>query len=174
MQTSIPGSIAPHGYSMEASPANLCLNRPKTSVEAENKQVVKRIWNELVNGSCRESLTELVGTAFVDRAPLPGLSSDFDGLCVRLDVLHRAFPDFHSTIMDLIAEDDKVVAVVESTGTHRGDFLGMPATGRRFTIQEIQILRILDGKMVEHWQVADVYGMLVQLGFANSPSTAAR
>lgn len=134
-----------------------------------NKQVTERIWSELVNGCRLEAMAELVSPDFVDHAPLPGLPSDLSGLRQRLQMLHRAFPDFHSTICDLVAENDKVVAFVLSTGTHQEDFAGVPATGRQFTIQEIQILRIVDGKMVEHWQVADLFGMLVQLGLANSP-----
>ena len=134
-----------------------------------NKQVVERIWDDLVNGQRPESLEELVSRDFVDHAPLPGLPCDLEGLRQRLQILHRAFPDFHSIILDLVAENDKVVAFVLSEGTHRDDFAGVPATGRHFAMQEIQILRIVGGKMVEHWQVADLFGMLVQLGLAASP-----
>lgn len=134
-----------------------------------NKQVVERIWAELVNGGRLEAIDELVSADFVDHAPLPGLPSDVGGLRERLRILHRAFPDFNSTIYDLVAENDKVVAFVVSSGTHQDDFAGVPATGKSFSIQEIQILRIVDGKMVEHWQVADLFGMLVQLGLASSP-----
>lgn len=139
-----------------------------TPLEA-NKRVVERIWEELVNGRRPEALEELVRGDFVDHAPLPGLASDLEGLRSRLRILHRAFPDFQSSILDLVAENDKVVAFVLSAGTHLDDFAGVPATGRRFAMQEIQILRIVDGKMVEHWQVADLFGMLVQLGLAASP-----
>jgi steroid delta-isomerase-like uncharacterized protein len=134
-----------------------------------NKRVVERIWDELVNGGRLDSLEELVRHDFIDHAPLPGLASDLDGLRQRLQILHRAFPDFRSAIIDLVAEGDKVVAFVLSEGTHQHDFAGMPATGRHFAMQEIQILRIVDGQMVEHWQVADLLGMLVQLGLAKSP-----
>jgi steroid delta-isomerase-like uncharacterized protein len=134
-----------------------------------NKQVVERIWTDLVNGGCLDAIDELVSADFHDHAPLPGLPADVSGLRERLRILHRAFPDFHSTITDLVAEHDKVVAFVVSSGTHQAEFAGVPATGRRFAIQEIQILRIVDGKMIEHWQVADLFGMLVQLGLATSP-----
>jgi steroid delta-isomerase-like uncharacterized protein len=134
-----------------------------------NKRVVERIWDELVNGGRPDALNELVSRDFIDHAPLPGLASDLEGLRQRLQILHRAFPDFRSNIIDLVAEGNKVVAFVLSEGTHRGDFAGVPATGRRFSMQEIQILRIIDGKMVEHWQVADLLGMFVQLGLAKAP-----
>jgi predicted ester cyclase len=143
--------------------------RPLAAPLDRNKRVVERIWDELVNGRRSDALDELVCRNFVDHAPLPGLAADLEGLRQRLQILHRAFPDFHSTIIDLVAEGDKVVAFVLSEGTHQGDFAGVPATGRRFSMQEIQILRIADGKMVEHWQVADLFGMFVQLGLAKSP-----
>lgn len=146
-----------------------CGNGQTSLIAKRNKQVTERIWSELVNGCRLESMAELVSADFVDHAPLPGLPNDLDGLRQRLQVLHRAFPDFHSTIRDLVAENDKVVAYVLSTGTHQEDFVGLPATGRKFALEEIQILRIADGKMVEHWQVADLFGMLVQLGLASSP-----
>lgn len=154
----ILGSLPPKGGNGRTSQA---LKR--------NKQVTERIWSELVNGCRLEALAELVSPDFIDHAPLPGLPNDVNGLRQRLQILHRAFPDFHSTILDLVAENDKIVAFVISSGTHQDDFAGVPATGRHFSIQEIQILRIADGKMVEHWQVADLFGMLVQLGLASSP-----
>jgi steroid delta-isomerase-like uncharacterized protein len=134
-----------------------------------NKKVVERIWADLVNGGCLSALDEIVSRDFLDHAPLPGLPSDIAGLRERFRILHRAFPDFRSTIRELIAENDKVVAYVTCEGTHKNDYLGVPATGRRFSIEEIQLLRIVDGKLAEHWQVADLFGMLVQLGLASSP-----
>ncbi|HVX13546.1 MAG TPA: ester cyclase [Pirellulales bacterium] len=138
------------------------------SINERNKEVARRIWRELVNGECLENLHELVSDDFVDHAPLPGTTNDVNGLLQRLHVLHSAFPDFRSTIAHIVAENDKVVAFVESSGTHRSSFAGLPPTGRHFTIQEAQVLRIKDGKMVEHWQVADLFGMLKQLGLVGS------
>lgn len=80
-----------------------------------------------------------------------------------------AFPDFHATIEDMVAEGDKVVVRVTATGTHQGDFMGIPATGKPFKYQEIHIARIADGKMAEHWGVEDTLGMLQQLGVVQLP-----
>jgi predicted ester cyclase len=170
MESLTNGNSAPRFSTvLGALPPRENTTRPSAVSLDQNKRVVERIWDDLVNGRRPESLDELVSGDFVDHAPLPGLSSDLDGLRQRLQILHRAFPDFRSTIIDLVAEGDKVVAFVLSEGTHKEDFAGMPATGRHFAMQEIQILRIVDGRMVEHWQVADVLGMLVQLGLAQSP-----
>ena len=136
---------------------------------AENKKLVQRVWDDLVNRGRLESLDELVSPAFQDHTPLPGQPGDLDGLMQRLMMLHGAFPDFQSTILDLTAEGDKVVALIRSTGTHLRPFLGEPASGKRFTILEIHIMRLADGKMVEHWGMPDFFGMLAQLGLVSVP-----
>src|SRR5487761_1396171 len=98
---------------------------------ARNKQIVQRVWDDLVNRGRLESLDELVSPAFCDHTPLPGQPGDLDGLMQRLMLLRGAFPDFRSTILDLTAEDDKVVALIRSTGTHERPFLGEPPSGKR-------------------------------------------
>lgn len=158
--------LTPNGASNIAS-----IGRRGPVPSAENKRVVERIWSDLVNAGRLETLDELVSSRFIEHCPLPGLTSDLAGLRSRLEMLHRAFPDFHSEIRHLMAEGDMAIAFVESSGTHLGTFLGLPASGRRFTLLESQLMRIVDGKMVEHWQVANFYSLMQQLGFAG-PSPA--
>ena len=78
--------------------------------------------------------------------------------------LHRAYPDLHITIEDLIAEGDKVVSRNSVTGTHRGEYMGIPPTGKSVTYNEIFILRFLNGRIAETWGVVDVFSQLKQLG----------
>jgi steroid delta-isomerase-like uncharacterized protein len=78
--------------------------------------------------------------------------------------LRRAFPDLVLEVKDLVAEGDRVVARVEGRGTHEGEFLGVPATGRATVGRSIDIFRIEGGQLAEHWDVLDVYGLLAQLG----------
>ena len=73
-------------------------------------------------------------------------------------------PDFRTEIQDLIAENDKVVARVLMTGTHTGDFYGIPATGKHVEFTGVFIVRIVNGKIVEHWGEEDSYSLLLQLG----------
>ena len=75
-----------------------------------------------------------------------------------------AFPDLHVTVEDLIAEGDKIVGRVTLTGTHQGELLGIPATGKKVAFSEIHIVRISNGKAVEHWEIADIMSMMQQLG----------
>jgi len=135
----------------------------------QNKQFIQRLWRDLVNGQHVAALPEMVSPDFVDHTPLPGLPGDVEGLRIRLMVLHQAFPDFQSEILDLTAEDDKVVVLVSSSGTHENSFLGETPSGRHWSILEIHILRVVDEKLVEHWGIPDFFGMLQQLGMVTAP-----
>ncbi len=75
-----------------------------------------------------------------------------------------AFPDMEMTVEDALAVGDKLVRRVQWAGTHRGTFLGIPPTGRRVTVQETIILRVAAGKIAEEWEMADLLGLLQQLG----------
>jgi len=86
--------------------------------------------------------------------------------------LRRAFPDLTLTIEDMTDDGDKVWARIRSTGTHEGPFFGNAATHRRMAIDVIDIARFEDGKMVDHWGVADRLGVLVQLELAPRPGPA--
>jgi predicted ester cyclase len=89
-------------------------------------------------------------------------------------MFRAAFPDLHYTIDDTVAEGDRLVQRTTAHGTMKGDFMGMPASGKEATWSEIHIVRFdADGKAVEHWGVVDQLGMLAQLGFAQAPGQAA-
>ena len=83
-----------------------------------------------------------------------------------------AFPDFHHTVEDLVAEGDKVVPRLTLRGTHQGDFQGLPPTGKQVTFSGINVMRLEDGKIVEHWSIGDTLGMLQQLGAIPAPVQA--
>lgn len=142
--------------------------KPIMSLE-QSKRLVERLWDQLVNRGRMEAVDEFVSPDFHDHTPLPGQPCCVNGLRQRLEVLHGAFPDFESHILETVAEGDKVVLLVRSSGTQQRDFVGMPPTGRRFEIQEIHILRLAGGRMVEHWGIPDFLGMLQQLGLASAP-----
>jgi predicted ester cyclase len=79
-------------------------------------------------------------------------------------MLRSAFPDFHATIDDIIAEGDKVVLRQTWTGTHKGEFMGIPPTGKRVSFGVIDIIRVDGDKCVEHWGQMDNAGLMQQLG----------
>jgi steroid delta-isomerase-like uncharacterized protein len=78
--------------------------------------------------------------------------------------LYRAFPDLHITIEDLIEEGDKVVEKDTVTGTHRGEYNGLPPTGKSVSYTEIFIMRFVNGRIAETWGVVDIFSQLKQLG----------
>ena len=80
-----------------------------------------------------------------------------------------AFPNSYFSVEDMIAEGDKVVTRKPFHGTHEGEFMGMPPTGRRVSMELIDIVRISEGRVVEHWSMGDNLGMMQQLGVIPRP-----
>jgi predicted ester cyclase len=84
-------------------------------------------------------------------------------------MFRQAFPDSYFTVEDMIAEGDKVATHKTFHGTHEGEFMGMPPTGRRVSMELIDIVRISEGRVVEHWSMGDNLGMMQQLGVIPRP-----
>lgn len=103
---------------------------------------------------------------FVDHAPWPGHPATREGFQAGTREMRVAFPDLVVEAVKMIEEDDKVAVVVRITGTQRGEFMGHAATGRGFEIEGVDILRVKDGKLYEHWGVMDSERMLAQLRIA--------
>jgi len=82
---------------------------------------------------------------------------------------HAAFPDWHEEVVELVAEGDTVAGRFRCSGTHRGEFLGEPPTGRRMDVEEVFFLRAEDGKFVDFWGLEDSLGRMRQLGLAPVP-----
>lgn len=138
----------------------------------ENKAIARR-WNSEIfgGGNLDDALAaadRLVAADFVDHATPPGLAPGLAGLKQQIAIFYTAFPDIGSATDDVIAEGDKVVVRWHGWGTQRGDFFGLPASGRSGTTTGIHIFRIAAGKIVEHWSNSDDLGMMQQLT-ADSP-----
>jgi predicted ester cyclase len=84
--------------------------------------------------------------------------------------LRSAFPDYHAELHDLLVDDDLVVGRLTVSGTHRGEFMGAPPTGRAFRVQHMHMYRVQNGQLVEHWACRDDLGMLTQLGLLPQPA----
>lgn len=138
----------------------------------ENTSVVRRFNDEVISQGKLDAVDDLMAPAFVDRSPFPGLSADREGVKMLFGGLRRAFPDLTATVHDQVAEGDKVATRKTLAGTHRGDLWGIPATGRQVAFGVIDILRVVDGKMVEHWTVVDQLGLMQQLGVIPAPEGA--
>ncbi|HEU0035205.1 MAG TPA: ester cyclase [Kofleriaceae bacterium] len=93
-----------------------------------------------------------------------GLPPTLAGFKQAIAGLRAAMPDLHLTIDEMVTHGDKVWVRMTATGTHRGPFMGLPPTGKSFTITVMDVVRIADGKIVEHWGVPDRFALLHQIG----------
>ncbi len=130
----------------------------------QNKAVVRRFVEEVQNQKNWDSYDELNASDFVNLSAPPGVPSDKQGGKVFLASFLNAFPDCHVTIDDMIAEGDRVATKKTFTGTHTADLGDIPATGKRVTVQYVDILRLRDGKIIEHWLSMDQLSFMQQLG----------
>jgi steroid delta-isomerase-like uncharacterized protein len=111
-----------------------------------------------------KTIDEIVDPDVQIRTPLPVQATGPEALKEVFARLHRAFPDLHVNVEDLIEEGDKVVGRNKITGTHRGEYMGVSPTGRSITYNEIFIFRFAGGRIAETWGVVDVFSQLKQLG----------
>jgi predicted ester cyclase len=139
------------------------------SVE-QNKTNFRRIPEEIFNQGNLTLADEIIAADYVDHVPLPpGWPTGPAGLKQFVTMFRAAFPDFHYSVEDAIAEGDMVVGRVTVQGTHQGEFMGIPPTGKQATWSEIHMGRFAEGKLVEHWANIDQLGMLQQLGVIPTP-----
>lgn len=132
--------------------------------EEQNKAAMRRFVERYQTGGDQTALDELIAPEFVDHSPLPGLPAGRDGVRTLFSMFHDAFPDFRAEILDQVAEGDRVVTRKAFHGTHQATLFGIPATGNVVRIELIDIVRMRDGRIVEHWNVVDQLGLMRQLG----------
>src|SRR5262252_3097735 len=119
---------------------------------------------KLISAGDIDGFGDCVANDFVEHEEMPGLEPSKEGVKQLFHMYRAAFPDFRMEAEDVFASGDKVVARIRATGTHRGDFMGMPATGRSVDVQLIDIIRFGDdGLAREHWGVFDALKMMQQL-----------
>jgi steroid delta-isomerase-like uncharacterized protein len=139
------------------------------SVE-QNKALARQLAEEVLNKGNMSRADEIIAPNFVEHEELPpGIPPGREAPKMMFTMLRSAFPDFKATIDDMIAEGDKVVIRQTWTGTQKGEFMGMPPTGKSISIGVIDIIHIADGKFVEHWGVMDQMAMMQQLGAIPAP-----
>jgi steroid delta-isomerase-like uncharacterized protein len=139
-----------------------------------NKTVSRRFFEEVFGKGKLNVLDEIIATDHVNTGPgtLPELPTGPEGAKQLVTVYRNAFPNVHFTIDEQIAEGDKVVTRWTADGTHQGELVGIPATGKMSTVTGIAIDRIVDGKIAESWGIFDQFGMMQQLGVIPTPEAA--
>ena len=130
----------------------------------KNKALISRFWEEVFNKKNLLLVDELFAPNWVYHGPAGQEVYGPNGLKQYLAVYFKAFPDLHARIEDLVAEGNKVVSRATCSGTHKGELMGMPATGKTITIMVICISRFEGDKIIEDWELVDLFGMLQQLG----------
>ncbi len=136
---------------------------------AEAIAVVRRNTEDVQGRGDFALFEELFADDFVDHTPQPGTTADKDGVRVLYHRLREAFPDFRPEIHWQTVDGDLVTTYKTYHGTHRGEFLGIPPTGATVRIDTVDAMRVRDGRIVEHWGVADLYSVLRQTGARVEP-----
>jgi steroid delta-isomerase-like uncharacterized protein len=110
-----------------------------------------------------QAVDEFIASDFRDHTPFPGLPGDREGARQVFAMIRSALPDHDAQVEHMIADGDLVATYKTFTGTHEGELLGVPPTGRRVTIRVMDFVRHRDGQIVEHWNIVDVAGLLAQM-----------
>src|SRR6478609_2480183 len=135
---------------------------------AENKTVITRFVEEVINQGRLERADDLVAVDFLELDPLPGQRQGREGLKEVIAGMRAAFPDIHWTVDEMVAEGDKVFSRFTWSGTHRGEFLGISATGKQIKVAGMVLDRVGAGKMTESRILMDGVSMMKQLTTDNA------
>ena len=126
----------------------------------ENKAIIRKAI-EAINKRNLAVVDEFIAPDYIDHTHKLKSVGEYKQ---RIAMFMKGFPDFHETIEDIIAEGDKVWVRFKFSGTHTGEYLGLAPTGKKITVECVGIFRMVNGKAVEEWEVADGLDSLKQLG----------
>jgi steroid delta-isomerase-like uncharacterized protein len=136
----------------------------------DHEATIRRIY-ELLSAGDIDGFGDLVADDFVEHEETPGLEPTKEGVKQLFRMYRAAFPDLRMEAEDVLVSGDKAAARVRATGTHEGDFMGLPATGKSVDVQLMDIIRFGDdGLAHEHWGVFDALTLMQQLGAIPAPA----
>ena len=135
---------------------------------SDNKAIVLRSEAELWSKGNLAVADELYSPDFVCHFVVGPEWRGLEGIKGEVKRHRTSFPDWHERVDDIVAEGDRVVIRFTSTGTHQGEFAGIAPTGRKVSIQEVAIFRVVGGKIVEQWGMPDIHGLMEQLRAPNA------
>lgn len=136
-----------------------------------NKKIITEFIQRLFSQGDLAAVDDYLSNDFVNHDPPFGASADREGMRWASAGIRAAFPDWHSDLHLLIAEDDLVAEVFTASGTHRGEMMGVAPTGRELSLQGINVFRVRDGRITERWGRLDDLGFLQQLGVGPAVGT---
>ncbi len=139
-----------------------------TDLEA-SKAIYTRMVEEVVNQGHFDVVDELFDPGYIDHSAPPGSPGGLEGVKAVFGMFRTGFPDVKFTIDSMVAEGDIVATLVHGTGTNTGDFMGIPASNKSARWRSVGFFRVKDGKIVEHWGIPDLLGLLIQIGVIPPP-----
>jgi predicted ester cyclase len=134
-----------------------------------NKAVYRRMVDEVVNQGNFDVVEELFDPSYVDHGAPPGMPEGLEGVKWIFGAFRAGFPDVKFTIDDMVSQGDVVATLVHGEGTQTGPFMNIPPTGKHARWRSVGFFRVRDGKIVEHWGIPDMLGLLIQLGVIPPP-----
>ncbi|MFN8345614.1 MAG: ester cyclase [Spirosomataceae bacterium] len=133
-------------------------------ITEQNKAIVTRFNKEFIEAGNMQTFEEIIADDFINQTAPAGAPKGPEGVVYFFNYLLRpAFPDLKVTIHDQVAEGDRVTTRKSFYATHLGEFFGVPATHKPVVMEVIDIIRLRDGKFVEHWNVLDWQSVMAQL-----------
>ena len=129
----------------------------------EHKALVRRVFERGINERDDAALEEALAKDYVNH-DMPAPSRGWEGFRQVIGMFRAGFPDMRVTLEDVLADGDKVTTRGFFTGTHEGDFMGVPASGASIRVSYIDIWRIANGKAVENWVRLDMLSLMQQIG----------
>jgi predicted ester cyclase len=130
--------------------------------------IVHRMFDEIINNGKLDVVDELFAEDYVDHGPMGDLRGR-EAFKTIVSTWRSAVPDVHCEVTNIIVDGDQVAWLVRTTGTHTGDGLGFPATGKSFETVSANIGRLRGGQAVEHWAEQGMFSFLVQIGVIRAP-----
>lgn len=138
----------------------------------QNKQIVRRLYEEVINREQANVIEALYAADVVIHDPFMGEAHGVEAFKALLGMFDVAFPHHRVAIDAIVAEGDMVSVLHTHTATHHGPFMGMPATGKTVVVPGIELFRLREGKVVEFWRKDDDVALLMQLGMLPTPQPA--
>ncbi len=137
----------------------------------KNVAAMHRVY-EIINAGNLDGADEVLAANAISHEVPPDYPAGLEGWKAFWIDFRAAFPDLHISIEETIAEGDKVVCRCTMRGTHRGEFMGIPATGKQIEVTGVDVAHFAGGKGVEHWAFYDELGMMQQLGVVSAPGAS--
>ena len=137
---------------------------------ADKKTTMRRFNEEVIGGGNLELVDEFTTEDFVDHEVPPGSPGGREGVKSFVSMFRQGFPDLTAEVEQLLEDGDHGIVRATFSGTHDGDFMGVPASGKKVSFQTVDVVRFDGDRVAEHWGVTDVMSLMQQIGAIPEPA----